>query len=51
MAQGYHPELDVTDKLNQYGITKFQELIRILWWAIEIGGVDILFELSAGSSP
>ena len=30
MEPGYHPELDATDELDQYGITTVQELIKIL---------------------
>jgi hypothetical protein len=40
------PELDVTEELDEQGITFFQELIGILRWATEIGRVDILFEVS-----
>ena len=46
MAQGYHPEQDDTNELEQDEITTFQELIVILRWAIEIVKVDILFEVS-----
>ncbi len=46
MNGSYAPELDVTDKLDENGFTFFQELIRILQWATEIGRVDILFEVS-----
>ena len=33
MAQGYHPELDAKENLNQETITTFQELIRVIRWA------------------
>ena len=46
MAQGYQPELDMSPELDENGITSFQELIGILRWAVEIGRVDILTELS-----
>ena len=42
----YAPELDVTEELDERGVTFFQELIGILRWATEIGRVDILFEVS-----
>ena len=43
IAQWYHPELGATNEIDQDNITTFQELIRILRWAIKIGRVDILF--------
>ena len=47
MTQGYTPELDSSPELSQDELTSFQELIRrILGWAVEIGRVDILTELS-----
>jgi hypothetical protein len=50
IAQNYVPEQDVTEELNSDDITTFQELIGILRWAIEIGRVDILTEVSMLSS-
>ena len=46
MATGYVPELDDSPELNSDDLTHFQELIGILRWAVEIGRVDILTELS-----
>ena len=46
MNGSYAPELDVTEELDEKGVTFFQELIGILRWATEIGRVDILFEVS-----
>ena len=46
MPQGYHPEIDASDELNSDGVTMYQELIGMLRWAVEIGRVDILTELS-----
>ena len=42
----YRPEIDVTPTLDEEGTTKFQQLIGILRWAIELGRVDILIEVS-----
>ena len=42
----YRPEMDVTSTLDEDGTTKFQQLIGILRWAIELGRVDILTEVS-----
>ena len=50
MAAGYLPELDLSPELNADDVTHFQELIGILRWAVEIGRVDILTELSMLSS-
>lgn len=44
--KGYRPEIDVSDELDEKGIHIFQELIGILWWAVELGRVDIMTEVS-----
>ena len=46
MHKSYKPELDDSPELDSENITYFQELIGILRWAIEIGRVDILTEVS-----
>ena len=46
LAYGYRPELDVTPELKADGLQQYQELIGILWWAVELGQVDILMETS-----
>ena len=46
IAQSYVPELDSSPELNSEDTTSFQEMIGILRWAVEIGRVDILTELS-----
>ena len=50
MSQGYYPETDSVPELDKYVITTFQELIGILRWAVEIGIVGILTEISTLSS-
>lgn len=40
------PELDASEELSADDTTFYQELIGILRWAVEIGRVDILTELS-----
>ena len=50
MIQDYKPELDDSNELDSNGITMYQELIGELRWAIEIGRVDILHEVSLLSS-
>ena len=37
LAYGYRPELDVTPELKADGLQRYQELIRILCWAVEVG--------------
>ena len=43
----YHPELDVSPELGPKGINKFQELLGMLQWIVELGRLDILFEVTA----
>ena len=50
MSTSYHPIEDVTKELNVGGVQFYQELIGILQWAVEIGRVDILLEVSLLSS-
>ena len=50
MRHGYKPELDVTAELKAEGVKFYQELIGQLRWAIELGRVDILHEVSIMSS-
>ena len=50
MAKSYKPELDNSEELDADDITLYQEMIGILRWAIEIGHVDILTEVSLLSS-
>ena len=50
MKIGYHPSDDITPELSQDGLRYYQELIGILRWAIEIGRLDILLEVSLLSS-
>ena len=46
LPHGYKPELDVTKELDADKVQRFQELIGILRWAIELGRVDILTEVA-----
>jgi hypothetical protein len=46
MSRTYVPELDVTEELNENDVTFYQERIRVLRWATEIGRVDIFLEAS-----
>jgi hypothetical protein len=42
----YRPEIDVSHELDSDGIHRYQELIGILRWAIELGQIDIITEVS-----
>lgn len=42
----YRPELDVTNELNDQLANRFQQLIGILRWSIELGRLDIYTEVS-----
>jgi hypothetical protein len=44
------PWLEESPELKADGVQQFQELIGQLWWAVEIGRVDILLETSLLSS-
>ena len=46
----YHPAHDTSAELDAEGIQYFQELIGMLRWAVELGRVDILLEVSLLSS-
>ena len=50
IASGYHPSEDTTRELDADGMRYFQELIGVLRWAVELGRVDILLEVSLLSS-
>ena len=42
----YRPEIDVTPVLDEERTNRLEQLIGILWWAIELGRIDILTEVS-----
>ena len=50
MSTSYHPSEDSTKELNVEGVQFYQELIGILQWAVAIGRVNILLEVSLLSS-
>ena len=50
LSYGYRPENDTSPELKAQGIQKYQELIGILRWAVELGRVDILLETSMMST-
>jgi hypothetical protein len=46
MTSGYRPELDSAPELPASDARYYQELIGVLRWAIELGRVDIMSEIS-----
>ena len=42
----FHPSEDVSNKRNTRGFQAYQELIGEIWWAVEIGCVDIFMEVA-----
>jgi hypothetical protein len=50
MPKTYRPEMDVSPVLGSELSSRYQQLIGILWWAVELGRVDILLEVSLMSS-
>ena len=46
----YCPELDTSPELDKLRTNQYQQLIGILRWAIELGRLDILYEVSCLSS-
>ena len=50
LSSGYRPELDVSAELGTDGHRYYQELIGVLRWAVELGRLDILLEVSLMSA-
>jgi hypothetical protein len=50
MPKTYRPELDVSSVLGSELASRYSQLIGILRWAVELGRVDILLEVSLMSS-
>ena len=50
ISSGYRPELDITPKLNAEGLQKYQEMIGMLRWAVELGRFDMLLETAMMST-
>ncbi len=46
LASGYRPELDVSAILDDDFTNWYQRLIGILWWAVELGRIDIHFSVA-----
>ena len=50
LKSGYLPELDTSPELKKDGLQRYQELIGMLHWAVELGRVDILLETALMST-
>ena len=50
LKTGYRPELDTSQELKKDGLQRYQELIGMLRWAVELGRVDILLETALMST-
>ena len=50
LANNCRPEIDVTPELKADSLQYYQELVGLLRWAVEIGRVDILLEVSMMSA-
>jgi hypothetical protein len=46
LPPGYKPELDITKELDAEKVQRYQQLIGILRWAVELGRVDIAIEVA-----
>ena len=46
----YRPDLDESPELKADGVQYYQELIGVLRWTVEIGRVNILYEVSTMST-
>ena len=42
----HQPEIDVTEELDDENVQRFQELIGVLCWTVELGCIDIMTEVS-----
>ena len=50
LKSGYRPQLDTNPELKQDGLQWYQELKGMLHWAVQLGRVDILLEMSLMST-
>ena len=46
LPHGYKPELDTTDECDAYHTPRYQNLIEILRWAMELGRIDIQLDVA-----
>ena len=44
LSSSYRPELDTSPELKESGLQRYQEVVGVLRWAVELGRVDILLE-------
>ena len=41
LDKGDHPEVDLSDLLDEKGIQQYQSLVGVMQWAVSIGRLDI----------
>ena len=41
-SSSFRPELDVTEELGEELTNRYQKIIGVLKWSIELGSIDIL---------
>ena len=46
MSWGHRPEMYVTGEIKENGVQCYQELVGTLRWAVEMGRIEILLEVS-----
>lgn len=46
LSNGYRPEIDITDQLGPEDAAYYQSLIGVLRWMVELGRIDICYEVS-----
>ena len=46
IIQKYQPEIDISDELGNGLATRFQQMIGILRWSVELRRIDIITEVS-----
>lgn len=46
VPSNYKPELDVTEELDPAGLSRYRQLVGILRWAVELGRIDIFYEVA-----
>ena len=45
LPHGYKPDLDVMDECDAKHVSRFQQLIGVLRWAVQLGSIDIQVEV------
>ena len=46
LQHGYNPELYITDECDAEHLSRFQQLIGIFLWSVDLGRIDIQIEVA-----